>query len=80
MAEAVLDGISDKVSGTWSLWRIALLTPESRRQRVLPLFVSDDGRRLHVQQVLAFDDTVDEFKRQIIMKAQNLLATGEISS
>ncbi|MHC4827553.1 MAG: phosphate signaling complex protein PhoU [Planctomycetota bacterium] len=32
------------------------------------------------QQVLAFDDTVDEFKREIILKAQKRVATGEISA
>jgi superfamily II DNA or RNA helicase len=42
----VLDGISERVTGTWSLWKIALRTAESRALRVLPLFVSDDGRVL----------------------------------
>jgi len=41
-----LDGISDKISGTWSLWRIALRTHETRAHRVMPLFVCDDGRVL----------------------------------
>jgi hypothetical protein len=41
-----LDGISDKVTGTWSLWRIALRTAESRALRILPIFVSDDSRVL----------------------------------
>ncbi|MBT3290786.1 MAG: hypothetical protein HN380_25805 [Victivallales bacterium] len=42
----VLDGVSDKVSGTWSLWRIALRTAENRSQRVMALFVSDEGRAM----------------------------------
>jgi hypothetical protein len=42
----VLDGISDKVTGTWSLWKIALRTAESRALRILPLFVSDESRVL----------------------------------
>ena len=46
MASVVLDGISDKVAGTWSLWRIALRTPDTRAQRMMPLFVSDEGRAL----------------------------------
>jgi superfamily II DNA or RNA helicase len=41
-----LPGISDKVSGHWSLWRIALETTGRVRQRVFPLFESDDGRFL----------------------------------
>jgi phosphate transport system protein len=32
------------------------------------------------EQVLAFDDTVDKFKREIILKAQQRVATGEISA
>jgi len=32
------------------------------------------------QQVLAFDDTVDQFKREIIKKAQQRVATGEIGA
>jgi phosphate transport system protein len=32
------------------------------------------------EQVLAFDDTVDQFKREIILKAQQRVATGEISA
>jgi hypothetical protein len=39
-------GMSDKVSGTWSLWRVALRTHDRREQRMLPLFVGDDDRVL----------------------------------
>jgi superfamily II DNA or RNA helicase len=39
-------GVSDKVSGTWSLWRIALETPVGSQQRVMPVFISDDDRVL----------------------------------
>ena len=42
----VLDGISDKVTGTWSLWKIMLRTGESRALRILPLFMSDEFRVL----------------------------------
>jgi superfamily II DNA or RNA helicase len=41
-----MEGISDKVTGTWSLWRVALRTAENRAQRILPLFVSDEDRVL----------------------------------
>lgn len=41
-----LPGISDKVAGVWSLWRISLQSAGERVQRVLPVFVSDDGRSL----------------------------------
>ena len=43
---AQISGVSDKVTGIWSLWRISLQTKNSRRQRALALFVSDDGRVL----------------------------------
>lgn len=42
----VLPEISDKVAGLWSLWRITLEGGGNRAVRVLPLFVSDDGRVL----------------------------------
>lgn len=42
----VIPEISDKVCGLWSLWRIALDGGGSRARRILPLFVSDDGRVL----------------------------------
>jgi superfamily II DNA or RNA helicase len=46
IAAVVLPEISDKVAGVWSLWRIALDGGGSRATRILPLFVSDDGRML----------------------------------
>lgn len=42
----VIPEISDKVCGLWSLWRIALHGGTARTERILPLFVSDDGRVL----------------------------------
>jgi hypothetical protein len=41
-----ISGVSDKVAGVWSLWRISLQTTDSRRQRAMALFLSDDGRVL----------------------------------
>ena len=46
ITSVVIPEISDKVSGLWSLWRIALDGGGSRARRILPLFVSDDGRVL----------------------------------
>jgi len=46
VASIEIAGVSDKVAGMWSLWRVALQTEEGREQRVLPLFVSDEGRVL----------------------------------
>ncbi|MDC0740861.1 DEAD/DEAH box helicase [Polyangium mundeleinium] len=42
----LVPGVSDKVSGVWSLWRISLQTSDGREQRCMALFVSDDGRVL----------------------------------
>lgn len=42
----VVPGVSDKVAGVWSLWRVSLHTGSGRQQRSLALFVSDDGRLL----------------------------------
>ena len=41
-----LPGIPDGIEGTWSLWRIAIQGSDGNRQRVMPLFVHDDGRAL----------------------------------
>jgi superfamily II DNA or RNA helicase len=54
-----LDGISNKVSGMWSLWRIALRTTGGRSQRMLPLFVSDEGRVLAPTARAVWDRLID---------------------
>ena len=41
-----IDGIPDTIKGFWSLWQIGMLTSDRRRQRLLPVFVHDDGRVL----------------------------------
>ncbi|HXH09494.1 MAG TPA: helicase-related protein [Alphaproteobacteria bacterium] len=41
-----LPGMPLDVHGFWSLWRIALQTEGWNRQRVMPLFLHDDGRVL----------------------------------
>ncbi|MDD4025478.1 MAG: helicase-related protein [Kiritimatiellae bacterium] len=41
-----LDGLPDTIRGFWSLWQIGMLTSDRRRQKVLPVFVHDDGRVL----------------------------------
>lgn len=42
----VIPGISDKVAGFWSLWRVALQSSDGREQRMLPIFVSEAGQVL----------------------------------
>jgi len=41
-----MEGIPATIQGFWSLWQIGMLTSVRRRQRVLPVFVHDDGRNL----------------------------------
>jgi hypothetical protein len=41
-----LPGLSPDSRGIWSLWRIAIHTADWHRQRMLPLFVHQDGRCL----------------------------------
>lgn len=42
----MLPGLPVDVHGMWSLWRIAIRSAGWHRQRVVPLFVHDDGRIL----------------------------------
>jgi hypothetical protein len=42
----VLPTLPADVQGVWSLWRIALSTPDWSQQRMMALFLHDDGRTL----------------------------------
>ena len=54
-----LEGISDKVGGVWSLWRITLRTREDCVYRVMPLFISDEDRVLAPTARAAWDRLID---------------------
>jgi superfamily II DNA or RNA helicase len=41
-----IPGVSDRIGGIWSLWRISLHTGGGREQRFMAIFVSDEGRVL----------------------------------
>ena len=43
------------VKGLWSLWRISLRSADWKRQRVMPLFLHDDGRNLAPTARFAWD-------------------------
>lgn len=43
-SEAIVPGISNKTTGTWSLWRVQLQSGRQRNVRILPVFVNDRGR------------------------------------
>ena len=41
-----LDGLSPEIRGAWSLWTVAIRSANWNRERVLPLFLHQDGRVL----------------------------------
>lgn len=43
----VFSDIPSDIQGFWSLWRIIIQTRDWSRQRIMPLFIHDDGRVLH---------------------------------
>ncbi len=46
VAAVELPGLSDRVAGTWSLWKVSLGRDAESRSRYLPVFVSGEGRVL----------------------------------
>jgi superfamily II DNA/RNA helicase len=54
-----IDGVSDKVSGWWSLWRVSLQSEVDREQRLVCLFVDDDGKVLGPAAKSAWDAIID---------------------
>ena len=55
----LVPGVSDKVGGIWSLWRISLQTVGGREQRFLALFLSDDGRLFGPTARVIWDQLID---------------------
>ena len=39
-----IPGVTARIRGTWSLWRVAVVASEWNRYRIVPLFLSDDGK------------------------------------
>jgi hypothetical protein len=39
-----IPGITDEVTGLWSLWRICIATMDWNRHRIMPLFLADGGK------------------------------------
>lgn len=39
-----IPGVTDEVTGLWSLWRIGIATMDWNRHRIMPLFLSDGGK------------------------------------
>lgn len=53
-------GISEKVQGFWSLWRIALQTTDGREQRIAPIFVTDTGQVLAPSARAVWDRLIEQ--------------------
>lgn len=58
-------GISEKVGGVWSLWRVTLQTSEGKTQRILPVFVSDDERVLNPTARAVWDRLLEQDHSQL---------------
>jgi len=70
-------GVSDKVSGTWSLWRVALQASEGREQRMVPLFVSDAGRLLGPTARVVWDRLIEMDSDVVVVPAS---VTGDAAT
>jgi len=65
MPTIVVESVSDKVSGWWSLWRISLQTEDEREQRLVPLFIDDSGKILAPTARTIWDALIDgRFERR----------------
>ena len=64
-----LPSLPAELKGSWSLWRISIHTDDWSRQRIMPLFIHDDGRVLlpaarHIwDQMLIITPDIDGFIR-----------------
>ncbi len=65
-----LPGISEKVGGLWSLWRVSLQTSEGKTQRILPMFVSDEGRVLNPTARAVWDRLLERDHSQLSVVAE----------
>lgn len=55
-----LAGLPEGVIGLWSVWRIVLHAGEAERQRIMPLFVHDDGRVLPPTARFVWDALIEQ--------------------
>lgn len=55
-----IPGVSDKVDGVWSLWRVSLQHAEGREQQFLPVFVAGNGRVLQPTARVVWDRLIEQ--------------------
>ncbi len=72
-------GISEKVTGFWSLWRIGLQTDTGREQRILPIFVTRAGQVLAPTARVIWDRLV-ELADGVVVRPDPGLTTAETQS
>ena len=75
LATVEIPGVSEMVSGIWSLWKVGLITPLGSSRRLLPLFVSDDGRVLGPTARLCWDRLIEGSTGELRLKPAAI--TGE---
>lgn len=67
----IIPGISKEINGFWSLWRVSIHTADWNRNRMMPLFIHDDGRILMPTAQNIWDKVIND---QITIKSH---ITGE---
>jgi hypothetical protein len=55
----VIPEVSNRVNGFWSLWRVGLSTLEGRAQRIVPVFVTNEGQVLHPTARVIWDRLIE---------------------
>jgi len=76
IAALELPGISDRVSGTWSLWRVSLQTDQGAQHRFMPLFVTDDDRPLLPTARAVWDSLIAADMDALVVEPQQLTGTA----
>jgi superfamily II DNA or RNA helicase len=46
IAVVTISGLADEIKGFWSLWQIRIAGHDWKRYRIMPIFVTDDGKAL----------------------------------
>ena len=59
IAAARIAGVSEKVSGLWSLWRVGIRSGNHCHERIMPLFVTDEDRVLQPTARVVWDKLIE---------------------
>jgi hypothetical protein len=73
LARLVSEGFPKGLRGLWSLWQLTLRYGEEKDRRILPLFLSEDGRVFRASSVQIWEQlTHPSFKGNLLPSAQKL--------